>query len=1066
MKYIYTLLFLIVFIGYKPVLAQDQIRGTIFSSEDQIPLAGATIKLKRNGNGTNSSADGTFTLAGFVSPDTLLITYTGYLPIDIPLNNRSSLNDLRIELQRDQYALQEVVVSTGYEQTPKERSTGSFTQISKSRLNEQVGTNILDRLESISSGLTVDRTTDEGGKISIRGLSTIRGPRDPLIVVDNFPYEGDINNINPNDVESITLLKDAAAASIWGTRAGNGVIVITTKKGNYQQKVQVDLNINSTLTGMPNLDLLSQMNSADYIAVERFLYEKGYYENTVNSLSRPVVSPVVELLLKNSNGQLSDDDLNKQLSVLGTQDVRNDLRQYNYQQGLNQQYALSLKGGQTKSAWFLSGGYDHNKGNTDANFERYNLRYRQSIKPITALEIELGLNYTQTNNSNGKLDYAGITNDGSIIYPYTKLADENGNYLPIVKSFRQSFLNTLNNPALYNWDYVPLEDQNLIHNQSKLQDVTANVGLRYHIFKGLSADLKYQYQRQNTNGLNIQQEESYGARSLINQFTQLGTNGQFTYIVPRGGIRNEQQALIESIQGRAQLNYQQIWGKNEVVALIGTEVRKTVSSSSSNRLYGYNDDLLTFGEVDYTKTYPTLIGGGAAFIEDNVGLSQRENRFVSLFTNASYTYDQRYTLSISGRRDASNLFGVKTNDKWNPLGSVGLGWNISNEAFYDWKALPYLKLRSSYGLSGNVDLGQAAVTTISFGSNSPYTGTPRGFFDQYANPELRWETAKIWNIGIDFSTKGNRLSGSLEYFRKVGDNLFGLSPIDYTSGIGFTVVKNVASMKGNGIDLTLNAKIIDKKFKWESQANYSTYKDKVTDYYLESLNGASFTSPQALISGIVGKPVYSIYSFRSAGLDPLTGDPRGFLNGEISKDYNALYQNAKLEDLVYEGSALPTFFGSLGNTFSFQNFSLTARLAYKFGYYFKRESISYTSLFDRGLGNPDYSKRWQKAGDENSTTVPSLVYPANSLRDAFYEGSESLTEKGDHIRLQYITATYNVPKTVLNKWKLSNLQVYVNVNQLGLLWRANKSGIDPDYEYSRSTIPPAKTIAFGLRAGF
>ena len=1066
MKNILTFILLLVLFGYKPVIAQDQIRGTVFSIEDQIPLKDATIKLKRNGNGTSSATDGTFTLSGFISPDTLLITYTGYLPIILPLNNQSTLIDLRIELQKDLYALQEVVVSTGYEQSPRERSTGSFTQINKDRLNEQVSTNLLERLESIGNGLTVDRSTNEGGRISIRGLSTIRGPKDPLIVVDNFPYEGDINNINPNDVESVTLLKDAAAASIWGTRAGNGVIVITTKKGSYQQKVQIDLNVNSTLTGIPNLDLLPQMNSAEYIAVERLLYGKGYYDNAINSLNRPVISPVIELLLQNSNGQLSNAALNNQLLALGTQDVRNDLKQYNYQQGINQQYAVSLKGGQTKSAWFLSGGFDHNKGNTAAEFERYNLRYRQSIKPFSALEIELGLNYTQTNNHNGKLDYASLNNNGSSIYPYTNLADENGVSLPVVKGFRQSFLNTLNNPALYSWDYVPLEDQNLIQNQSKLQDITANFGLRYHLFKGLTADLKYQYQRQNTNGIRIQKEESYGARSLINQFTQLGTNGQFTYIIPRGGLRDEQQALVASIQGRGQLNYQQLWGKHEVVAIFGTEIRKVSNSASSNRLYGFNNDLLTFGQVDYTKTYPILIGGGQSFIEDNVSLSERENRFVSLFTNASYTYDQRYTFSISGRRDASNLFGVNTNDKWNPLGSVGIGWNISNEAFYGWKALPYLKLRSSYGLSGNVDLSQAAVTTISFASNSPFTGSPRAIFDQYANPELKWETAKIWNTGLDFSTKGNRLNGSLEYYRKAGDDLFGLSPIDYTSGIGFSVIKNVAAMKGSGIDLMVNAKIIDKKFKWESQINYSTYKDEVTDYYLESINGASFTSPQAQISGIVGKPVYSIFSFRSAGLDPQTGDPRGFLNGTISKDYNALYQNAQLKDLVYEGSALPTTFGSVGNTFSYQNFSLTVRLTYKLGYFFKRESISYTNLFDRGLGNPDYSKRWQQIGDENSTTVPSLVYPANSLRDAFYEGSESLTEKGDHLRLQYITTTYNLPKSVLNNWKLSSLQLYVNVNQLGLLWRANQSGIDPDYEFNRTTLPPTKTIAFGLRAGF
>lgn len=1046
--------------------AQDLIRGTVFSADEQIPLVGASIKLKRHGNSTNTNSAGIFAIPGFISPDTLWITYTGYLPYQIALNNQSLIADMKIQLRKDLNQLQEVVVSTGYQQTPQERSTGSFTQISKSRLNEQVSTNLLERLESISNGLTVDRSTNESGRITIRGLSTIRGPKDPLIVVDNFPYEGDINNINPNDVESVTLLKDAAAASIWGTRAGNGVIVITTKKGSYQQQVQVDLNVNTTLTGEPNLNLFPQTNSADYIGVERLLFQNGFYDNTINSLSRPVVSPVVELLLQNRNGQLSHENLNEQLLNLGKLDVRNDLLRYNYQQGVNQQYALSLKGGQAKSSWFLSGGLDQNKSTTAADFERYNLRFRQNIKPITNLEVDLGFNYTQTHATHGKLDYNSLTNDGAVIYPYTQLADENGNALPIVKNFRQSFLNTLNNPGLYSWDYVPLEDQSLNQDQNNLQDVTANIGLRYTLWKGISTEVKYQYQRQNTHGLNILPEESYGARSIINQFTQLSNTGQATYIIPRGGIRDEQQANVASNQFRGQLNFQQNWGKHELVALAGTEWRSVNNTSSANRLYGFNNNILTFGQVDYTRTYPRLIGGGQSFIEGNVGLNDRENRFVSLFTNASYTYDQRYTFSISGRRDASNLFGVNTNDKWNPLGSIGLGWNISNEAFYLWKAVPYLKLRSTYGLSGNVDLGQAAVTTISYASNSAFTGSPRAIFNQFANPELRWETAKIWNTGLDFSTKGNKLSGSVEYYRKVGDNLFGLSPIDYTTGIGFSVIKNVASMKGSGMDLTLNAKIIDRKFKWENQVNLNTYKDEVTDYYLETINGASFTSSLALISGLVGKPVYSVFSFKSAGLDPQTGDPRGFLNGEVSKDYNALYQNSKIEDLVFHGSALPTIFGSMGNTFSYQNISLTLRLTYKFGCYFKRESISYTNLFNRGLGHPDFSSRWQQPGDEVTTNIPSLTYPSVNLRDNFYSGIEDLTERGDHIRLQYMTASYNIPKSLLNKWKLSSLQVYANANQLGILWRANKVGIDPDFEFNRFTIPPARTIAFGLRASF
>ncbi len=1066
MKKLYFLLSLLVSLSLNPILAQSLVSGRVVSALDGVALPGAGLQLMNKKITAKTDNNGEFKLEGFVFPDTLMVTFIGFQSFKLPLNNVSSLTGLEIRLQPNPNMMQEVVVSTGYQQLPKERSTGSFTQLSQARLEEQVSVNILDRLEAITNGLTVDRSTNENGRFSIRGLSTIRGPKDPLIVVDNFPYEGDLGNINPNDVESITVLKDAAAASIWGTRAGNGVIVITTKKGHFKQPLKISFNANSTVLDAPDLSYLSLMSAADYIGVEKMLYDKGFYNSMINASNKPVVSPAVELMLQNTNGQLSNADLEQKLKILGSYDVRDDFNRYIYNRGVNQQYALGVSGGQEKNAWYLSAGYDHNQSQIGATYNRYNLRVKQQLKLMGNFVADLNLGYTQSNNESGRQAYGSITNNGTVLYPYSRLAGADGEALPIVKSFRQSYLNTLNNPALLPWDYVPLKENGLNRTTTDLQDVTAGIGLQYDFFKGFNLSVRHQYQNQSTGTQSLKDADSYAARSLINQFTQLNTTPSPVYVIPRGGILDDQQGYVTSVQSRGQLNFNKGWGKSRVDALSGAELRKTVVKSNNDRLYGYDSELLTFGLVDHTKTYPLLIGGGQSFIEDNRSVTEKDSRFVSLFVNAAYTFDERYIFSVSGRRDASNLFGVKTNDKWNPLGSFGAAWNISNENFYKIRALPYLKFRLTYGLSGNVDLAQAAVTTISYASNSPFTLSPRAVFDQYANPELKWETAAIWNSGIDFRSQGNRITGSIEFYHKKGKNLFGLSPIDYTSGIGLTVIKNVASMEGKGLDIQLNSLNIDKHFKWETQLNFSTYHDKVTDYYLDAVRGASFTGSQPLISGLVGKPVYSVFSFKSARLDPLTGNPRGYLNGMPSEDYNQIYQNATVADLIYQGSALPTTFGSIGNTFSYGPVALTFRLAFKMGYYFKREGISYTSLFSSGLGNGDFSDRWQHPGDEKITSVPSLIYPSNSQRDAFYQGSEELSEKGDHLRLQYITGDYTIPEKLSRHMGMQKLKIYININNLGILWRSNSSGIDPDYEFNRTALLPPRTVAFGFRADF
>jgi hypothetical protein len=318
---------------------------------------------------------------------------------------------------------------------------------------------------------------------------------------------------------------------------------------------------------------------------------------------------------------------------------------------------------------------------------------------------------------------------------------------------------------------------------------------------------------------------------------------------------------------------------------------------------------------------------------------------------------------------------------------------------------------------------------------------------------------------VDFKSAHNRLYGSIEYYHKNATDLYGTVPIDYTTGLGSpTVTKNVASLKGHGMDIELNTVNIDQRLKWVTTLNFNTYRDRVTNYYLDAASGNYFVT-NALVA-VQGYPVWSVFSYRSAGLDPTNGNPRGSLNKQISEDYATMTgTGTTVGDLVFNGPRFPVVYGSMGNTISYRRFSCSIRILYQMGNYFRKQSINYADLFTTGIGNADYAKRWQQPGDEKKTYVPSFPYPLDVNREAFYTGSQVLIEKADNIRLQYITLSYSLPDKQSGS-HVTHIEAYLNANNLGLLWRANRQGIDPNYTQTNTVMPPPRNLAIGLRATF
>nr|WP_169719423.1 SusC/RagA family TonB-linked outer membrane protein [Olivibacter sitiensis] len=1050
------------------VQAQNAIWGKVVRDSDNQPVIGATVRVLNSDILVSTNENGEFRLV-FLSPKgELEISNIGYETMQLSVFGNTKA--LHVRLKESTTQMEEIVISTGYEALPRERSTGAFDHIDNETFNKQVSTDILSRLEAVSNSLTVDRGTNSNGRISIRGINTLRSDMmGPLIVIDNFPYDGAIENINPNDVENITILKDAAAASIWGARAANGVIVITTKKGSFNQPINVDFNSNIRVGKVPDLSYVQQMSSSDFIDVEQTLFSSNYYNSQINSANRSALSPVVELLIKRQEATPTEiEEIDQLINQLRMYDIRDEFSRHMYRGSVDQQYSLGLRGGSDRLAWTASAGLDNNTGNLDERFQRYNIRLNNTYKPFDKLILSSNIQYTHSKSINGRPAYGEIGRNNQYIYPYARFTDDDGNPQGLSIDVRESWAKSIGNSGVLDWMYYPSEDYKNVDRGAKLDDILLNLGVNYNPLPGLHLDLKYLFERQSNIVRGYFNDQSYVARNMINRFSQVGEDGNIVHIVPYGGILDRSNSVLQANNLRLQSNFYKSWAAHHFTAIAGWELRRSNTSSNWSRLYGYNNENLTFGHVDFTRTYPILNGVVSQFIDDNTGISDNTTNFLSYFANASYTFKEKYSISASGRRDASNLFGLRTNDQWNPFWSLGASWNLSEESFFTNRFVSYLKLRATYGSSGNINPSMVAATTIQYVGTNMFTQSPIAYINNFYDSGLRWEQTNMANFGLDFRLLNQRVSGSIDVFLKKSTDLFGTAVLDYTGGIGATKIKNVADMKGRGVDVGLKTQNIRRtEFSWFTNLNLSMVKDEVVEYHLSNLNGSNFisTSSLARISGVKGKPVYAIYSYRWAGLDPSTGEPRGYLNEEVSTNYSQLTgAGSQLKDLVYHGPANPTVYGSLGNSLAYKSLSLDFAFVYKFGHYFRRQSINYQQLFTNWVGHSDFENRWQHAGDEIITDVPAFVYPTAANKNNFYAGSEVLVERADHIRLQYLNLSYDFGKANRGKLPFDNLALFVNASNLGIVWRANKRGIDPDHYFGTNRTAPPAIYAFGVRA--
>lgn len=1040
---------------------QIKLRGKVLDKEDMTPVTSAAVYTSDRKYAVTNN-EGLFELVVSSLPDTLFISHVAYKSYSFLI-----MDDLEktISLEPLKNTLEEVTISTGYYSLPKERLTGSFSQISTKDIERTVSSNILDKMETMVPGLQFDRRNagwnkeqDQNLSIRLRGASTIYADMTPLIVVDNFPFDGDINNINPNDVETITFLKDAAAASIWGARAANGVIVITTKGAGEHEGVRIGFTSNLSLREKPNLFYSNNfIDPKLYIEQEKEWFEAGIYTARANNVSKPVLSPVIEMLIKIRDDKVSLEDGQLYFERLAANDIRRDADRFLYRQGIVQRYSLDFSGGTRKNSFRISAGYDDDKSTAIGDgSQRMTISADNRWSILSNLNLRTSLNYAEDKTTNNSFDIRS-----SSILPYYSLYEADGAYSAFVKDFRPDFIEQSEQDGL-NWWYRPMEELMLNNNGGKTSELRLNGTLDYNILSGLAINLMYQYHKMDMSGRNLMDQESYYVRNLVNRFTSSTGSSVF----PAGDILALSRSTSIGQSGRFQINYNRNWGDGELHLLGGTEIREVRYESSNHSYYGYSDDVLTFNQQhNFNDLYPVRPFGSLRIPIPATGLGSTIDRYISYYTNGSYILNDRYIISGSLRWDASNLFGVNTNQKGVPLWSVGLAWDMAKEDFFNVDWISNLKLRTTYGVSGNVDKTVTAYPTVRYQLNSE-TRLSMAEVLSPGNDNLRWEKTKMANVGLDLSLFNKLLNASFDFFDKKSSDLIAnrlMDPTLFFNGTLGNVRVNYAHLASKGMDVNIGTRQVGGKVKWNMNGNYSFSKNKVTE--LLTTDNFSVTSYTLGLSNraVLNHSIDNLYSLPWAGLEPETGDPLVNENGELTKEYTRYINSLNIGDMIVHGSTVPISYGAIRNNVRWKDFEISVNISFKLGYFFRNESISYgTWMQNYSSPHKDYEKRWIKQGDELITSVPSVPNRVIPNRDVVYLRSEALAEKGDHIRLQDIRLQYD--RRIGSPNKMLSMQFFAFAHNLGLIWKSTKSGVDPDYP--SAFFLPSRTMSFGVKLNY
>ena len=1061
------------------------IRGVITDKSNE-PLPGVTVLLKGTSVGTASNTKGEFVLEVTGSVDSLVVTFVGMKTQYVKL--LPDKDSYRIRMEYDVEEMQEVVV-TGYQTINRKRSTGAITSVNADKIMRPGVLSIDQMLEGQIPDMMFMSNSGEVGvvpKIRIRGTSTLIGNREPLWVVDGIVLQDPVNispeelnnpdyvnrignaiaGLNPQDIERLDILKDAAATALYGAKAANGVIVITTKKGHIGKPI-ISYNMNVSYKRRPRYTdrQIDLMNSKERMEFSKDLVDSGYtfpggmnmvgYEGLINQLYR---------------GALTYDEFTKQVQYLEC--LNTDWFDLLTEDAFSHQHTVSISGGTETVRYYSSVGYakdnDVIKGN---NNERYTVALNLNADLSPRISTSLGINGNVTSREYSQdeiapLDYAYNTSRTIPAF------DENGDYYyyqnsgGTANSFRYNILNELENSSY---------DQ-------EGASISFNMTLNVKFTNYLNASVVGSYSTSNTDIEGWWGEKSHHVALLRqSEYGDAPAKGDDSEsALPFGGELTTNSTRNRNYMLRVQLNLDKYFGqdKHNVNASVGYEVSSTKYKGNSSTMRGYYKDRGKQFSITTLNDYPAF----KAWLEANAypTISDNLTNLLSAYATVSYSYQSFFTLNGNVRFDGSNKFGDQSNDKLLPIWSISGNYTISEHEWLQRNWIDYIMLKASFGYQGNMLEGQSPTMIIKQLPTDPLYNELVSELSVYPNPNLKWEKTSSFNGGLTFSLFKRRLQMETSVYYKRTKDAFLTKQISTVNGLEEYVV-NSGDVKNSGYSIAATIIPVETRdFNWILATSFSNVFNK-----METLPGAEQFELNNFLNGtalVKGKPVGTFYSYKFVGLNPTNGYPIFDDMQERQEELEGLTKyDVYTRVLKATGNREPTMSGSINNTLRYKNWRLNMNLAYSLG-----SKVRLFKLFDSNTFLPEnnvrreFVKRWRKTGDEKNTVIPApncylthysssgekIPTIANNSLD-MYNYSDIRVVSGNYLKCSTMSLTYEFPMEKLERIKLSRLALNLSATNLFTICSSKLKGQAPQQSgFAEIQLTDRPTYTVGVSVSF
>ncbi len=1082
-------------------MAQEKVSGQVISTEDNYPIIGATIMVKgATGIGAVTDFDGNFEITLPEGYKTIQISYIGYETVELV-----GKPNMKVMMKAESQMIEEVVV-TGYQKIDRRLFTGAAKRVSAEDAKIDGVTDVSQMLQGKVAGVSVQTVSGTFGaapKMRVRGASSIYGNQNPLWVVDGVVLEDVVNvgaddlssgdaktlissavaGLNSDDIENFQILKDASATALYGARAMNGVVVITTKKGRSGH-ASINYVGEFSMRMKPNYGEYNIMNSQEQMGVYREMESKGFLNNAAmaRKSNGGVYYQMYDLIntYDDATGEylLANTPQARAEYLRGAEMINTDWFDQLFRNTMTQNHSVSMSAGTERSSYYASISYYDDPGWTVADeVQRFTANFNASFNVFKNVKLNILSNAS----------YRGQKAPGTLtraVDPISGAVNRDFDINPFSYALNSS--RTLDPTVSYRQNYAPFNIFTELENNSldiDMLDTKVQAELSWKVIKQLelSAIGSFRYAK-STQEHKITEKSNMAMAYRAADDAIIMDNNKFLFrdpddpnawpmvVLPKGGFYNREDRKLLNYYFRGTANYNDTFNETHMMNLLfGMETRYADRTNAFNNGYGY-DYSSGVPFVDYRILRQILESGANYF-----GYSEEYDRFVALFGTASYSYLGKYTVNLTGRYDGSNKLGRSLQARWLPTWNVSLGWNAAEENFLkEQKWLSTLSFRGTYGLVASMGPADNAIPVFRSGTAyRPYQDEKESYIyiEELENSELTWEKQYEGNVGFDLGVFKNRLGLSLDAYWR---DCFDLIGYIYTSGVGGQKAKfvNYADMASRGVEFSLNGRpVVTDNFSWNADFTFSYNHNIVT-----RLDSKPRVIDLVSETGYAreGYHVRGLYSLDFQGLNS-EGLPT-FINekGEVTTGDIFFQESEYLDHLIYEGPVDPPFSGGFNNSFTYKNWKLNLFMTYQMGNKIRLTPAFRSQYSDLDAMPREFANRWQQSGDELITSIP--VIPSSrqlsdysSLDIAYnaYNYSSDRVADGSFVRMKEISLSYDFPKSWLKEINFQKLQLKAQVTNPFLIYADSKlNGQDPEFVGAGGVaMPIARQFTFTLRAG-